>query len=320
MECRLCISVQKNGVCPIYNIFGNCIMNPQITVIIPAYRRKNYLFFALDRILAQKEVTMEILVFSEVMGPDEVDEVEKTYPQVKYFKTDEYKGASAKRRAGVKMAKGKYLYLPDDDDYLTDDTFLKRALEVMEEDNNISFVSGLTDISYEYAECSKNHFEHRKLPFEGIINGIQYLQELSTVSTLFRKQAILARDIDKMYEISDVCLYLNALLTGDAFIINEPVAVYRFHEKNLTYSLPFWFMFNVLKEKERIYCDAQKSLPRPKDFWYNHFRITYLFYKDGKATFRGKLKMLLWCLMHLHANLQLCRFVLKEFVKLFIRR
>lgn len=300
--------------------------NPQITVIIPAYRRKNYLFYALDCILAQKGVTIEILVFSEVMEPDEVDEVEKTYPQVKYFKTDEYKGASAKRRAGIKMSQSKYLYLPDDDDYLTDDTFLRRALEVMEEDDNISFVSGLTDISYEYADCSKNHFEHCRLPFEGKINGIQYLQELqvsmskpmSTVSTLFRKQAILARDIEKMYEISDVCLYLNALLIGDAFIINEPVAVYRFHEKNLTYSLPFWFMFNVLKEKKRIYCDAHNSLPRPKDFWYNHFRITFLFYKDGKATFRGKLKMLGWGFMNLHANLQLCRFVSKEFVKLFI--
>ena len=90
-------------------------MAPQITVIIPAYRRRNYLFFALDRILAQKDVTMEILVFSEVMEPDEVDEVEKAYPQVKYFKTDKYKGASNKRRAGIKMARGKYLYMPDDD-------------------------------------------------------------------------------------------------------------------------------------------------------------------------------------------------------------
>ena len=303
-------------------------MTPQITVIIPAYRRRNYLFNALDRILAQKDVSLEILVFSEVMEPEEVDEVENVYPQVNYFKTDKYKGASAKRCAGIKMSQGKYLYLPDDDDYLTDDTFLKNAVDIMEEDENISFVSGLTDISYEYAESSKNHFEHRKLPFEGRINGTQYLQGLqvsmskpmSTVSTLFRKQAILDRDIDKMYEISDVCLYLNALLTGDAFIINKPMAVYRFHEKNLTYSLPFWFMFNVLKEKERIYCDAQKLLPRPKDFWYNHFRITYLFYKDGNATSKGKLKMLWWGFTHLHSNFQLCRFVSKEFVKIFIRR
>ena len=52
-------------------------MNPQITVIIPAYRRKNYLFYALDRIFSQKDVTLEVLVFSEVMEPDEVDEVKR---------------------------------------------------------------------------------------------------------------------------------------------------------------------------------------------------------------------------------------------------
>ncbi len=303
-------------------------MAPQVTVIIPAYRRRTYLFYALDHILAQKDVTMEILVFSEVMEPDEVDEVEKAYPQVKYYKTAEYRGASAKRRAGIKMSQGKYLYLPDDDDYLTDDTFLKNAVDIMEEDENISFVSGLTDISYEYAESSKNHFEHRKLPFEGRINGTQYLQGLqvsmskpmSTVSTLFRKQAILDRDIDKMHEISDVCLYLNALLTGDAFIINEPVAVYRFHEKNLTYSLPFWFMFNVLKEKERIYQNAKKQLSDPKVFWCNHFRITYLFYKNGRASLKGKLKFLYWGLTHLHSNFILFKFVIKEIIKVFIGR
>lgn len=302
-------------------------MTPQVTVIIPAYRRKNYLFYALDHILSQKDVTMEILVFSEVMEPDEVDEVEKFYPQVKYFKNDKYQGASNKRRAAIKMAQGKYLYMPDDDDYLTDDTFLKRAVDIMDGDEDISFVSGLTDVSYEYSDQSKNHLEHCTLPFEGKINGIKYLQKLqvsmgkpmSTVSTLFRKQAILDRDIDKMHEISDVCLYLNALLTGDAFIINEPLAVYRFHEKNLTYSLPFWFMFNVLKEKERIYCDAHKLFPCPKNFWYNHFKITYLFYRDGNATYSGKIKMLWWGVAHLHSNYQLFRFISKEYIKVLAR-
>ena len=62
------------------------VNTPMVTVIIPAYRRRNYLFYALDRILAQKDVTVEILVVSEVMEPDEVDEVVTAYPQVKYFK------------------------------------------------------------------------------------------------------------------------------------------------------------------------------------------------------------------------------------------
>lgn len=301
-------------------------MLPKITVIIPAYRRKNYLFYALDRILEQKDVTMEVLVFSEVMEPDEVDEVEKAYPQVKYFKTDKYKGASEKRRAGIKMAQGKYLYMPDDDDYLTDDSFLKQAVEIMEKEYTTALVSGFTDVSYEFADNSKNHMEHRPLSFEGKIHGVDYLQELqvtmgkpmSTVSTLFRKQTFVERGVDKMYEISDVCLFLNALLCGDAYIINTPVAVYRFHEKNLTYSLPFSFMFNVLREKERVYCDARKLLSAPQDFWYHHFRITYFFYKDGRASFKGKMKMLMWGLAHVHGNDRLLVLIMKEMIKCII--
>lgn len=302
-------------------------MQPLITVIIPAYRRRNYLFYALDRIFAQKDVTLEVLVFSEVMEAEEVDEVEKAYPQVRYFKTDKYKGASNKRRAGIKMAKGKYLYLPDDDDYLTDDQFLKKSVDILDQNDDISIVMGLTDVSYEYADNTKNHVEHRPLPFEGKIDRIKYLQGLqvtmskpmSTVSTLFRTKDMIARGVDQMFEISDVCLCLNAFMCGHAYIINEPVAVYRFHEKNLTYSLPYWFMFNVLREKERIYKEAKKILPQPKEFWYNHFRITYFFYKDGNATFGGKMKMLLWGVCHLHSNTKLLSLSLKEMIKCFVR-
>ena len=303
-------------------------MNPQITVIIPAYRRKNYLFYALDRIFSQKDVTLEVLVFSEVMEPDEVDEVKNVYPQVKYFKTDKYKGASNKRRAGIKMARGKYLYMQDDDDYLTDDKFLKKDVDIMEQNDDISIVMGLTDVSYEYADNTKKHVEHRPLPLEGKIDRIEYLQGLqvtmskpiSTVSTLFRTKDMIARGVDQMFEISDVCLCLNAFMCGHAYIINEPVAVYRFHEKNLTYSLPYWFMFNVLREKERIYKEAKKILPQPKEFWYNHFRITYFFYKEGKANLGGKINMLSWGLCHVHGNYPLLMLLVKEYIKCLIGR
>ncbi len=298
-------------------------MQPQITVIIPAYRRRNYLFYALDRIFAQKDVTLEVLVFSEVMEPDEVDEVEKAYPQVKYFKTDKYKGASNKRRAGIKMAKGKYLYLPDDDDYLTDDKFLKKAVDILEQESTLSLVAADTLINHEYADSSKNYEERRPLDLEGCIKGIEYLQGLqinknkpmSSVSILFRKQVFVDRNVDAMYEISDIPMYMNALLWGDAYILPEISAVYRFHEKNLTYHLSFPFMFNVIREKERVYRDAKKLLPAPNSFWYNHFRITYLFYKKGSATFVGKMKMLLWGLCHVHSNTQLLGLILKELIK-----
>lgn len=296
---------------------------PLITVIIPAYKRRNYLFQALDRILTQKDVTMEILVFSEVMGPDEVDEVITVYPQVKYYKTNQYQGASNKRRAGIKMAQGKYLYLPDDDDYLFEDTFFKRAVDILEGDETLSLVAADSIIIHEFKDEAKNYEERRKNDLEGKVDGINYLQGLqvtmnkpqSSVSILFRKQAFLERDVDKMYEISDIAMFMNALLWGNAYVMKEPVAVYRFHDGNLTYSLPFSFIFNVIREKERIYRDAKKSLPNPYSFWYNHFRITYLFYKQGKATFRGKLKLLFWGLCHLHCNKTLFVFILKQIIK-----
>lgn len=300
--------------------------SPLITVIIPAYKRRNYLFQALNQILIQKDVTMEILVFSEVMDHDEVDEVITAYPQVKYLKTDLYQGASNKRREGIKMAKGKYLYLPDDDDYLTNNTFFKRAVDILEHDDTLSLVAADTVIRHEFKDKTKNYEERRKNDLEGKIDGITYLQGLqvsmnkpqSSVSVLFRKQAFLDRNVDSMFEISDIAMYMNALLWGDAYVMMEPVAVYRFHDGNLTYSLPFSFMFNVIREKERIYLDARSRLPKPNEFWFNHFRISYLFYAEGKSSKNERFRFLWWGIVHSHGNNKLRVFIYKQIVKLLL--
>ena len=239
-----------------------------------------------------------------------------------------YKGASNKRRAGIKIAQGEYLYMPDDDDYLLDDCFLKKAVDILENDETLSLVAGNTEISHEFKDRSKNYKEYRELSLEGRINGIEYLQGLqvtmnkpiSSVSVLFRKQAFLDRDVDKMYEISDVPMYMNALLWGDAYIIPEMSACYRFHENNLTFHLSFPFIYNVIREKERIYRDAKKQLLNPDEFWYHHFLISYLFYKDGNSPLLGKLKLLYWGITHFHGNNKLFRLIIKEFVKCFVKR
>ncbi len=300
-------------------------MIPQVTVIIPAYRRKNFLFYALDRILAQKDVTMEILVFSEVMEPDEVDEIITAYPQVRYFKTDAYQGASNKRRAGIKMAKGQYLYLPDDDDYLIDDFFLSKAVRILDASLSLSMVAGGTIIKHEFKEHSKDYEEILDFTLNGRINGIDYLQQLqiwskpmSSVSVLFRKQMFLDRGYEAMFEISDMAMYMNALVWGDAYILPELSAVYRLHENNLSYHLSFPFIFNVIREKERIYRDAKNKLSNPIAFWYQHFRITYLFYKNGDASLKEKIHFLLWGLNHCHGDTNLVSFIMKELIKCLI--
>lgn len=300
-------------------------MNPQITVIIPAYKRKKYLFYALDRILAQKDVIMEIVVFSEVMEPDEVDEVIEAYPQVKFFKTDKYKGASEKRKAGISMARGEFLYMPDDDDYLIDDRFFKKSIDILEKDSRLAFVSGNLIIRHEKnGELIKE--EKYIVNIQGNKTGLDYLQNLqikykkpySTVSTIFRKKVFWDRNYKEMYEVSDVCMYMNALLWGDAFILKEIVAVYRFHENNLTYSLPKEFMMRVIKEKERVYLDSVGLLDDSIGFWYEHYRKTYLFYREGKPSRKNKFSFLFWGLSHSHASKKVVSFCIKEMLKAFI--
>ena len=207
---------------------------------------------------------------------------------------------------------------------------LKRELRTKDEllaekDSRLAFVSGNLIIRHEKnGELIKE--EKYIVNIQGNKTGLDYLQNLqikykkpySTVSTVFRKKVFLDRNYKEMYEVSDVCMYMNALLCGDAFILKEIVAVYRFHENNLTYSLPKEFMMRVIKEKERVYLDSVGLLDDSIGFWYEHYRKTYLFYREGKPSRKNKFSFLFWGLSHSHASKKVVSFCIKEMLKAFI--
>ena len=257
----------------------------ELSVIIPTHKRKDYLFFELDHIYNQKDVCFEIIVVNDVDTPDETDEITKQYPDVIYIKDSSIQGPSNKHKAGYKISKGNYLYMPDDDDYLTDDLFFRKAIDLMNDNIKLAFVSGQCLISYEFDDKEKNYFEDDVMNARGYIRNVDYLQEFqhkldkatSTVSTIFRRKAFDETDAVNMIEMSDSSMYMQSLLWGDALVLDDVVAVYRIKKNSLTTTLSFLFIMNVMRQKEQIYKRSRTLLNNPRDFWYNQFSLTYNF-------------------------------------------
>jgi GT2 family glycosyltransferase len=92
-----------------------------ISVVIPTFRREKQLLEAIDSVLAQRDVTFEVIVVDD--SPDgsarsAVGSV--TDPRVQYIQRPEpSRGRPALvRNDGARAAKGRYLYFLDDDDIL----------------------------------------------------------------------------------------------------------------------------------------------------------------------------------------------------------
>ena len=113
-----------------------------ISVIIPTHNRSELLFFELEQIYKQKDVEFEVIVVNDIDGNDVTDAITTLFPSVHYIKSSKIQGPSEKHKAGLRIAKGDYLYLPDDDDFLVDEFFFKKAVDLLEKDSALAFVSG----------------------------------------------------------------------------------------------------------------------------------------------------------------------------------
>lgn len=92
---------------------------PLVSVVIPTYKRAHLLRKAIVSALAQERAgdlfDMEIIVVDDC-SPDETPQVAAEFRNIQYVRLPENRGASGARNAGIKLAKGKYVALLDDDD------------------------------------------------------------------------------------------------------------------------------------------------------------------------------------------------------------
>lgn len=298
-----------------------------ISVIIPTHKRANLLFYELERIYMQKDVEFEVIVVNDIEEEDETDAIREKFPNVIYIKDNKIQGPSNKHKAGYKIAKGEYLYMPDDDDYLVDEMFFYKATKIMEEKPSVAFVSGQCDILVEHNDTFKNYVKHYQTNILGFVNGIEYLQEfqhkmdkpMSVVPTIFRKLAYDETNAIDMIEMSDSSMYMQALLWGDAYILKDVVAMYRTKANSLTSTAGLKFIMNVLCQKELFYSKAYKRLANPRDFWATHYIATSQLYFNNKNEKKLFHKVLNWGLIHSHGSSRVLVFIIKQYLKLLLK-
>jgi glycosyltransferase involved in cell wall biosynthesis len=90
---------------------------PEISVIIPTFRRPRLVTSAITSVLAQTVSSLELLVV--VDGPDAVTQealASVTDPRLRVLSLPEHEGVAGARNQGVKNARGKWIAFLDDDD------------------------------------------------------------------------------------------------------------------------------------------------------------------------------------------------------------
>jgi glycosyltransferase involved in cell wall biosynthesis len=200
-------------------------------------------------------------------------------PRVIYMRNEKNSGpGNNRRRAFAAHGDGEYVLFLDDDDYLIDMNYLSKAVDFHHLHPEISFVAANVFLEFSKAKQLKIS----SLQLNRIIKKQDYFMNFekkgypkpsSTLTTVFKREALMAMDILHMNMVNDASIYLRSLLVGDAGFIDTLAGVYRLHGDNITFNLSQGFLIENLEEKMLIKNMAVQKYgysEQEMTEWFNH--------------------------------------------------
>lgn len=108
-------------------------MEPLISVVLPYYKGEEYIDQCVESIISQTEQRIEVLIIFDEQDTN-AERILKTKhwpPCVKFIK--EKGSGPARRNIGIDIAKGKYIFFMDQDDFLIRNDAFEKLLRGIEE-------------------------------------------------------------------------------------------------------------------------------------------------------------------------------------------
>lgn len=292
-----------------------------VSVIIPTHDRCDMLIKAINSVIAQKGVNLDIIVIDDLSSDNTSNQIKeyKTF-KINYIINTINLGPGKSRQKGFLEAKGDYVVYLDDDDYYTDSYFFKKAIDILETDTSLAFVSANVN---NYHVDSKR-FVRTSLGLKGHVKGLDYFEGLmikykkptSTFSTIFRKSILDKAEFCKMEMMNDSSIYLRALLFGDAYILEDVIGVYTIHESNISKTISLPFLYENLEEKLHILHMPPCKIDNPKDWWFQHYKLTYLYFVASSHHVEDELSILNWGIRNHNGSFGMIFYILIRYIKL----
>ncbi len=238
--------------------------NQLITIILNCYNGEKYLNEALRSVLSQSYKNWE-LIFWDNKSTDRSKKIFKSFKdkRLKYFYSNTHTPLYEAKNLAIKKSKGSYLTFIDVDD-LWEKNKLKEQIKLFS-DERVGVVYGNMWIRNEINKRSKIYWK-AELPGGMIYNKIIQNYCIGIISTMIRKNILNKRKNVfnvKYNHIGDFDLLIKLSRKYKFGAIQSPVATYRIHGKNLSFTnrkneifeLKDWFKNNKkkLKKEEKIF-------------------------------------------------------------------
>lgn len=167
---------------------------PLVSILIPTYNRSGFIRETLNSVLNQTYKNWECIVVDDHSSDDTWQILEEYICKDSRFKIykrplSRLKGGNASRNFAFEQSQGEYINWLDSDDIMDTD-FLKKKVEILENDLNLDFVIGnIKKFSFEIANSS--YFPNLDLSQKNIDFPLAYIKGnywIQTALPLFRRK------------------------------------------------------------------------------------------------------------------------------------
>lgn len=222
---------------------------PDISIIIPTYNRAHYLEKAIK--CCQAQIGNFEIIISDNCSIDNTRDIVQPFlkdPRIRYFRNDHNLGMMGNwKKCIYEHSLADWFVLMSDDDYFTDNTYLRDAWDAIIQYNpKLVYAGGR--IVKELTGKSENLI----LPFSGLVSGQQIFKSRGTVkpqdfilsNVVFNKKDAARFNFPRnsLNLSSDSEFFLNLCTEGNVFSINRCVIDYTVHDNN--------FVSKISKVKE----------------------------------------------------------------------
>ncbi|MBT7557500.1 glycosyltransferase [Candidatus Woesearchaeota archaeon] len=240
---------------------------PLVSVIMNCYNGSQFLRESINSVYAQTYNNWEI-IFWDNGSTDNSSEIAQSYGhKLKYFLSKKNTNLGIAREMAIRQASGDYIAFLDCDDFWYKN---KLALQIpLFQDSSV----GLVYSNYWIKNKKIKKISSRvKLPFGYILDKLLHSYSVGFLTVIIRRDAISNKDVffDTRYNIiHDFDLIINISINWKFACVQDPLACYRYHEKNETIKkideyikeLEFW----INENESNLGISLQKSFYRKKD-------------------------------------------------------
>lgn len=226
---------------------------PAVSVVIPVYNASRYLRETLDSILAQTFTDYEVIVVNDgSTDSEELEQILKSHPVPIVYVSQENRGVSAARNAGINIARGTFYAQLDADDQWHPE-YLATQVGILTGDANIALVYPNAVV---FADSSDSGIEFMKIsPSEGEVTFQSLIREDCIVMTTVtaRMNAIKGAGMfdETLRTCEDFDLWLRIVKKGGRIIYHrQMLARYRRWPGSLS-SDRVWMRTNLLSVLEK---------------------------------------------------------------------